>query len=147
MICTKIPDLSSFTQSLSDSLTQGERVLVDLSSIGALNAAFTRWVEDEYHVREHSSLKMKPIDRFGLDLRRIRYLPPSEANDELFFVEQERTVLKDNTFSLMASALKRRGTCARARWVSVSIATSGKWPVRLGSSYSTRASAWERRVR
>ncbi len=43
---------------------------------------------------------MKPIDRFGLDLRRIRFLPPSEANDELFFVEQDRTVLADNTFSL-----------------------------------------------
>jgi hypothetical protein len=43
---------------------------------------------------------MKPVDRFGLDLARIRFLPPSEANDELFFVEEERTVLADNTFSL-----------------------------------------------
>jgi putative transposase len=73
----------------------------DLSSVGALNAQFTRWVEDEYHMREHSSLKMRPIDRFGLDLSRIRYLPPNEANEELFFVEEDRTVLKDNTFSLM----------------------------------------------
>jgi transposase InsO family protein len=73
---------------------------LDLTSIAALNTQFHRWVEDEYHTREHSSLKMRPIDRFGLDLSRIRYLPPSEANDELFFVEQERVVLKDNTFSL-----------------------------------------------
>jgi hypothetical protein len=43
---------------------------------------------------------VRPIDRFGLDLARIRFLPPSQANDELFFVEQERTVLADNTFSL-----------------------------------------------
>ncbi len=43
---------------------------------------------------------MKPIDRFGLDLGSIRFLPPSEVNDELFFVEQDRTVLADNTFSL-----------------------------------------------
>jgi hypothetical protein len=43
---------------------------------------------------------MRPIDRFGLDLGRIRFLPPGEANDELFFVEQDRTVLADNTFSL-----------------------------------------------
>jgi MSHA biogenesis protein MshM len=43
---------------------------------------------------------VKPIDRFGLDLHRIRYLSPSEVSDELFFVEQERSVLTDNTFSL-----------------------------------------------
>jgi transposase InsO family protein len=73
---------------------------LDLSSIDALNRDFTRWVEDEYNAREHGSLGLKPIDRFGLDLPRIRFLPPSEANDELFFVEQDRTVAADNTFSL-----------------------------------------------
>lgn len=60
---------------------------LDLSSREALNRAFTSWLEDEYHQHEHSSLGMKPIDRFGLDLDRIRFLPPSEVNDELFFVE------------------------------------------------------------
>ena len=73
---------------------------LDLSSLDALNRAFTAWVEDEYHQNEHSSLGMRPIDRFGLDLGRIRFLPPSDVNDELFFVEQDRTVLADNTFSL-----------------------------------------------
>lgn len=75
---------------------------LDLSSVEALNAEFTRWLEDDYNGREHSVLKMRPIDRFGLDLSRIRYLPPGETNDELFFVEQDRTVLSDNTFSLKA---------------------------------------------
>jgi len=42
---------------------------------------------------------MKPLDRFGMDLGRIHFLPPSEANDELFFAEQTRKVKKDNTFS------------------------------------------------
>jgi transposase InsO family protein len=73
---------------------------LDLSSLEALNRAFTSWVEDEYHQHEHGSLGMKPIDRFGLDLGRIRFLPPSDVTDELFFVEQQRTVLADNTFSL-----------------------------------------------
>lgn len=73
---------------------------LDLSRLDALNRAFTAWLEDDYHQREHSSLGMKPIDRFGLDLGRIRFLPPNEVNDELFFVEQDRTVLADNTFSL-----------------------------------------------
>jgi putative transposase len=73
---------------------------LDLSSLDALNRAFTAWLEDEYHQREHSSLGMKPIDRFGLDLGRIRFLSPGDVNDELFFVEQDRNVLADNTFSL-----------------------------------------------
>jgi transposase InsO family protein len=73
---------------------------LDLSSLEALNRAFTAWLEDEYHQREHGSLGMKPIDRFGLDLGRIRFLSPGEVNDELFFVEQDRSVLADNTFSL-----------------------------------------------
>lgn len=72
---------------------------LDLSSLEALNRQFTAWVENEYNATEHSGLGMKPIDRFGLDLRRIRFLPPSEVNDELFYAEAERTVKKDNTFS------------------------------------------------
>ena len=42
---------------------------------------------------------MRPVDRFGLDLKRVRFLPPSEANDELFFAQETRKVKKDNTFS------------------------------------------------
>ena len=72
---------------------------LDLSSLDALNRQFTAWVESEYNASEHSALGMKPIDRFGLDLKSIRFLPPSDANDELFFAEAERKVKKDNTFS------------------------------------------------
>lgn len=73
---------------------------LDLSSIASLNREFTHWVEEEYNAREHSAVHMRPIDRFGLDLSRIRFLPPNQVNEELFFVEEERTVLADNTFSL-----------------------------------------------
>ncbi len=73
---------------------------LDLSSLACLNSQFNEWVEAEYNGREHSTLKMKPIDRFGLDLARLRFLDPMEANDELFFFEQDRAVRKDNTFSL-----------------------------------------------
>ncbi len=38
---------------------------LDLSSLSALNQAFGAWVEDEYNGREHGSLGMRPIDRFG----------------------------------------------------------------------------------
>lgn len=72
---------------------------LDLSSVGSLNHDFSRWLEDDYNAVTHSGIGMKPIDRFGLDLPRIRFLPPGQANDELFFVEEDRAVLADNTFS------------------------------------------------
>lgn len=72
---------------------------LDLSSLESLNRQFTAWVEDEYNSSVHSAIGMKPIDRFGLDLERIRFLSPSPTNDELFFAEATRKVKKDNTFS------------------------------------------------
>lgn len=50
----------------------------------------------------HSVLGMSPLDRFALDRHRVRFLPPNEANDELFFVEEDRHVRADNTFSFHA---------------------------------------------
>ena len=73
---------------------------LDLSSLEALNRQFLLWVEEEYHTRIHSTLRMRPIDRFGLDLSRLRFLTPGEANDELFYNEEARQVKNDNTFSL-----------------------------------------------
>lgn len=73
---------------------------LNLSSLDALNRQFTEWGENQYNASNHSAIGMKPIDRFGIDLRRIRFLPPSETNDELFFAEEGRTVKKDNTFQI-----------------------------------------------
>lgn len=73
---------------------------LDLSSLEILNAQFISWLEDDYNTHTHSVLGMRPIDRFGMDLSRIRFLPPNENNDELFFNEEPRKVKKDNTFSL-----------------------------------------------
>ena len=72
---------------------------LDLSSLDALNRQFTQWVEEHYNAQAHSVLGMSPLDRFALDRKWIRFLPPNEANDELFFVEEERHVRADNTFS------------------------------------------------
>jgi len=71
---------------------------LDLSSLEALNKEFTGWVEQAYNASTHSALGMKPVDRFALDLKRIRFLPPHEASDELFYAEESRIVKKDNTF-------------------------------------------------
>jgi putative transposase len=74
---------------------------LDLSSLEALNRQFTQWVEQDYNATEHDALSMKPIDRFGIDLARVRFLAPSEHTDELFFAEAVRKVKKDNTFSFL----------------------------------------------
>ena len=75
---------------------------LDLSSFDALNRQFTQWVEEDYNAHKHSTLEMTPLDRFALDRSRVRYLPPNQANDELFFVEEDRTTRADNTFSFKA---------------------------------------------
>ncbi|MEL7267381.1 MAG: DDE-type integrase/transposase/recombinase [Planctomycetota bacterium] len=72
---------------------------LDLSSLPSLNKQFTQWVEQDYNASIHSTLGMKPIDRFGIDLPRIRFLTPSEDTDELFYAQADRQVKKDNTFS------------------------------------------------
>jgi putative transposase len=72
---------------------------LDLSSLEALNRQFSHWVENDYNATAHDAIGMKPIDRFGIDLARIRFLSPSEHNDELFYAEAARKVKKDNTFS------------------------------------------------
>ena len=72
---------------------------LDISSVEALNIQFTAWAEEQYNAQKHSVLGMTPLDRFALDRRRVRFLPPNEVNEELFFVEEDRVVRADNTFS------------------------------------------------
>jgi transposase InsO family protein len=75
---------------------------LDLSSLEALNRQFIAWVEEHYNAQLHSVLGMSPLDRYALDRSRVRFLPPNEANDEMFYVEEERHVRTDNTFSFKA---------------------------------------------
>lgn len=70
---------------------------LDLSSLEKLNETFIAWAEDDYNHHPHGTLGMKPVDRFGLDLPRIRYLPTGPHADELFMRQAEREVLADNT--------------------------------------------------
>jgi putative transposase len=72
---------------------------LDLSALESLNRQFTHWVENDYNAVLHDAIGMKPLDRFGIDLARVRFLSPAEHNDELFYAEATRKVKKDNTFS------------------------------------------------
>ena len=42
---------------------------------------------------------MKPIDRYTLDTKRIKFLANVQTSEEFFYNEEDRQVLKDNTFS------------------------------------------------
>lgn len=75
---------------------------LDLSALATLNRQFSHWVESDYNAVAHDAIAMKPIDRFGIDLARVRFLAPSEYADELFYAEAARKVKKDNTFSFGA---------------------------------------------
>lgn len=70
----------------------------DLSSLENLNKLAIAWVENEYNDRYHNGIEMKPIDRFAADKNRIEYMPHDEYTEEIFFVEENRKVNKDNTF-------------------------------------------------
>ena len=72
---------------------------LDLSSLEALNRQFIHWVEEHYNAQQHSILEMTPLDRFALDRSHVHYLPPHQANDECFFVEEDRLIRADNTFA------------------------------------------------
>jgi transposase InsO family protein len=72
---------------------------LDLSSIDVLNEQFIAWAEDEYNHRHHSTLGMKPVERYALDRERVQYLPPNQYAEELFMMEETRSVGADNTFS------------------------------------------------
>ena len=75
------------------------RDLSHIHTLRDLNAAFIEWLETIYHDRIHTTLGMKPIDRFGLDLDRVRRLSGSPYCAELFMLEDTRKVRIDNTFS------------------------------------------------
>ncbi|MCP3921071.1 MAG: DDE-type integrase/transposase/recombinase [Desulfobacterales bacterium] len=72
---------------------------LDLSSLNVLNKQLTVWIEERYNTSDHSAIGMPPINRFSLDMNFIKFLPPNQTNDELFYAEETRTVKKDNTFS------------------------------------------------
>ena len=72
----------------------------EFDSLEQLNQFTQDWIENHYNTQPHSSLQMKPLDRFNLDHNRIHYLTNDEFTEEVFFAEQERKVTNVNVFSL-----------------------------------------------
>jgi len=66
-----------------------------------LNRAFWRWLETDYHQREHGSLASEsPAQRFARLSQALRLLPAKLDLERLFLMRLKRRVRKDATFSL-----------------------------------------------
>jgi hypothetical protein len=73
-------------------------------SLDALNKALWRWLESEYHQREHSALdKESPAQRFGRLGHNLRLLKGGEPLDRWFGMREVRCVRKDATVHLKGS--------------------------------------------
>ena len=71
-----------------------------VGTLEELNQKFSRWLQEHYHVREHSSTGMSPEARFARCAHHLRLLDPDQDLDRLFFMRIERVVRKDGTVRL-----------------------------------------------
>ncbi len=69
-------------------------------TVETLNARFWAWIDNGYHVAEHSSLGTTPLLRWQRDIEQIRQVPPATDMRRLFFYRVIRTVRRDSTFPL-----------------------------------------------
>jgi len=69
-------------------------------TVDTLNARFWSWIDNGYHVAEHSSLGTTPLVRWQRDIEQIRQIPPATDVRRLFFYRVIRTVRRDSTFLL-----------------------------------------------
>lgn len=89
-------------------------------SLEQLNQLTQDWIENHYNNQPHSSIQMKPLDRFNLDHDRIHYLTNDEFTEEVFFVEEDRRVSSVNVFSINSQkyecAVDLRGKTIQVRY-------------------------------
>lgn len=71
-----------------------------ISSISELNELLWEYLERDYHQNIHSSIGMKPIDKFIKNVDKIKYISSKEELDFIFLHKVVRTVKKDSTISI-----------------------------------------------
>lgn len=69
-------------------------------SLQELNERLWAWIEQVYHLSQHSGLATTPLLRWQRDIERIRPLPPATDLRRLFFYRVARLVRRDSTFLL-----------------------------------------------
>jgi hypothetical protein len=58
------------------------------------------YIENTYHQNIHSSIKMKPIDKYVQHVDRIRFVPSKQELDNIFLYRVERKVKNDATIPI-----------------------------------------------
>jgi len=71
-----------------------------VSTLEELNRRFWRWLEEDYHRKEHSSLGMTPLDMYFSQTSRVRLVDDPASLDHLFLKRQMRKVRHDGTISV-----------------------------------------------
>lgn len=72
-----------------------------ISSIEELNEMLQNYVENIYHQTIHSSIKMKPIDKYIEHIDKIRFVPSKQELDYIFLYRVERRVKNDATIPIL----------------------------------------------
>lgn len=72
-----------------------------ISSIEELNEKLQDYIENTYHQNIHSSIKMKPIDKYVQHIDRIRFVPSKQELDYIFLYRVERRVKNDATIPIL----------------------------------------------
>jgi putative transposase len=71
-----------------------------LKDINELNLLYWQWLEEDYHRKVHSELKMSPLDFFMSQSERIKIFTNPAMLDEYFLLKVTRKVKHDATLSL-----------------------------------------------
>ncbi|MGI6488125.1 MAG: DDE-type integrase/transposase/recombinase [Syntrophothermaceae bacterium] len=72
----------------------------EIKDIDELNLRYWQWLEEDYHHKVHSALKMSPLDFFMSQSERIKIFPNPAMLDEYFLLRVTRKVKHDATLSL-----------------------------------------------
>src|SRR5690554_3788242 len=72
----------------------------EINSLDGLNKFFWQWLEKEYHRKTHSSLGIKPLDKYLSQMSQVRMVEDPESLKMLFLKREQRKVRHDGTISL-----------------------------------------------
>ena len=72
----------------------------EFSSLDELNESLFNYVEKDYNSKVHSSINMKPIDKFIKDIDLIKFINSKEELDYIFLYRVTRRVKNDSTISI-----------------------------------------------
>lgn len=74
-----------------------------MDCLDKLNQRFWRWLEMDYHRKEHSSLRMTPLDKYLSQSSSIKTIDNPKELEFIFMKQETRKVYHDSTLSLYAT--------------------------------------------